>query len=65
MKRGRPALSEKVVQLIIELKASGMAPGTIARKLGIGETSARRYLRKARSEAAKTPQTGSEASEHG
>ena len=41
-RRGRPSLPEEVAALVLELRKTGMGYGTIARKLGIGETSARR-----------------------
>ena len=42
MKRGRPPLSEEIVALVRELRASGMGYGTIADKLSIGKTSVQR-----------------------
>jgi len=45
-RRGRPWLPEEVAALVLELRKTGMGYGTIARKLGIRETSARRICKR-------------------
>jgi DNA invertase Pin-like site-specific DNA recombinase len=43
-KRGRPALSHEVTELVLELRRTGMGYTSIADKLGIGRTTVRRIL---------------------